>query len=296
MSTVTPLRAGCPHITPLLPQRKTVVMSILNVTPDSFSDGGQNDPADLTSIRETVLSHIRAGAEIIDVGGQSSRPHATAISVSEELARVIPVIKLIRSLEEASHIAISVDTYRAAVADAAVKSGADIVNDISAGVLDPDMLPTVARLGCTVCLMHSRGNPENMIQLAHYDDVVETVGKELLARVQAAERAGIRRWRIILDPGIGFAKNEKHNLEILRKLETLRSSDGLEGLPWLIGTSRKKFIGRITGVRTASERRWGTAVAVAAAIQGGVDIVRAHDVSEMMEVVKMSRAIWRPGL
>lgn len=271
-------------------------MSILNVTPDSFSDGGQNDPDDLASIKETVLSHIRAGAEIIDVGGQSSRPHADSISVSEELARVIPVIKMIRSLKEASHVAISIDTYRAAVADAAVKSGADIVNDISAGVLDPDMLSTVARLGCTICLMHLRGNPENMTQLAHYDDVVETVGKELLARVEAAEKAGIRRWRIILDPGIGFAKKEKHNLEILRRFEILRSIDGLEGLPWLIGTSKKQFIGRITGVRTASERRWGTAVAVAATIQGGADIVRVHDVSEMMEVVKMSQAIWRLGL
>ncbi|CAI4214834.1 unnamed protein product [Parascedosporium putredinis] len=244
-------------------RRPTRLMSILNVTPDSFSDGGINSPENLVEI---LASHARSGATMIDIGGQSTSP-------------VLP----------------SVDTYRAAVAEKAVLAGADIINDVSAGLLDEEMLPTMARLGKTVCLMHMRGTPQNMARLTDYSPagLIPTIASELLERVEVAQRAGIRRWRIILDPGIGFAKDAEQNVEILRRLDDLRRWPGLEGLPWLVGSSRKGFVGRITGVTEPRERVWGTAATVAAAIQGGADIVRVHDVSEMSQVTKMSDAIWR---
>ena len=174
------------------------------------------------------------------------------------------------------------------------KKEADIVNDVSAGLMDHNMLNTVASLGCTVCLMHMRGTPETMNKLTSYPDgVIETVGRELLQRVRAAEAAGIRRWRIILDPGIGFAKNQEQNLALLRRMHELRNYPGLQGLPWLVGTSRKSFVGRVTGVEEAKHRTWGTAAAITAAIQGGADIVRVHDVQEMAQVARMADAIWR---
>lgn len=269
-------------------------MSILNVTPDSFSDGGQNFNIDSTTLASTIKSHIAAGATIIDVGGQSTRPGSVQVSSEEELARVLPAVRLIRSLSEAQHVAISVDTYRADVAEASIKSGADIINDVSAGLMDDAMLTTVAKLGCTICLMHMRGTPETMSNFASYPSgVVKTVGHELLERVRAAEVAGIRRWRIVLDPGIGFAKTQEQNLELLRRQADLRAFPGLEGLPWLVGTSRKAFIGKITGVETAKERVWGTAAAITAAVQGGAEVVRVHDVKEMAQVARMADAIWR---
>ncbi|KAF2111183.1 Dihydropteroate synthase-like protein [Lophiotrema nucula] len=293
MSPLTPLAASQPNLT-AQPTRDTRIMSIINVTPDSFSDGGKNYNIDQTALTETIKSHVATGATILDLGGQSTRPGAVQVSEDEELSRVLPVIKLIRSLPDTRHVAISVDTYRAGVAVKAIKAGADIVNDVSAGLMDSDMLSTVARLGCTVCLMHMRGTPETMNKLASYPDgVVETVGRELLQRVQAAEAAGIRRWRIILDPGIGFAKNQEHNLELLRRLGDLRRYPGLQGLPWLVGTSRKAFVGTITGVKEAKDRTWGTAAAVTAAIHGGADIIRVHDVEEMGQVAKMADALWR---
>jgi 2-amino-4-hydroxy-6-hydroxymethyldihydropteridine diphosphokinase/dihydropteroate synthase len=269
-------------------------MSILNVTPDSFSDGGQNYNIDEAALAKTVQSHIANGATIIDVGGQSTRPGAVQVSAEEELSRVLPAIRLLRSIPGTNDVAISVDTYRASVAEAAIKAGANMINDVSAGMMDDAMFPTMAKLGCTVCLMHMRGTPNTMNSLASYPDgVVETVGRELSERVRAAEEAGIRRWRIILDPGIGFAKTQEHNLELLRGQDELRRYPGLEGIPWLVGTSRKGFIGNVTGVKEAKDRVWGTAAAVAAAIQGGADIVRVHDVKEMAQVVKMADAIWR---
>ncbi|KAF2877557.1 folic acid synthesis protein-like protein [Massariosphaeria phaeospora] len=294
ISPMTPLAPDIPAITVLRSTRDTRIMSILNLTPDSFSDGGENHEVDDPKFKKTIKSHIRAGATILDIGGQSTRPEAVPVSSTEELARVLPAIKLIRSLPEAKQVAISIDTYRADVAREAIEAGADIVNDVSAGTMAEDMLSTVADLGCTVCLMHMRGTPNTMNHLASYPDgVVETVGRELVERVRAAEAAGIRRWRIILDPGIGFAKNQAQNLELLRRLDDLRHFPGLQGLPWLLGPSKKAFIGRITGVKYANERKWGTAAAVAAAIQGGADIVRVHDVREMWQVAKMADALWR---
>jgi 2-amino-4-hydroxy-6-hydroxymethyldihydropteridine diphosphokinase/dihydropteroate synthase len=269
-------------------------MSILNLTPDSFSDGGVHLNIDEARFGEIVQKHISAGATILDLGGQSTRPGAVQVSSDEELSRVLPAVKLIRSLPQAEKVAISIDTYRADVAREAIKAGAHIVNDVSAGLMDDAMLSTVAELGCTICLMHMRGTPETMKDLADYPDgLVETIGRELLDRVRAAEAAGIRRWRIILDPGIGFAKNKQQNLELLRRLSDLRRYPGLQGLPWLVGASRKAFIGRITGVHEARDRTWGTAAAVTAAIHGGADIVRVHDVVEMSHVAKMADAIWR---
>lgn len=266
-------------------------MAILNMTPDSFSDGGQHDGANLS---RTVLEMIQNGASIIDVGGQSTAPGRPEVSPDEETARVISAIEVIRSLPEARDISISVDTYRAAVAEKAIASGADIVNDVSAGTLDPDMLPTLARLGKTVCLMHMRGTPQTMTKLTSYPEgVVPTVATELLSRVAAAEAAGIRRWRIVLDPGLGFAKTAAQNLELLRGLDELRTWPGLRGLPWLVGASRKSFVGEVTGVEEAARRTWGTAATVAAAVQGGADVVRVHDVQEMATVATMSDAIWR---
>lgn len=292
LSTLTPLAPGISPLHALQSDRQTHVMAILNVTPDSFSDGGlhKND-----TLEATINACIKSGATILDVGGQSSSPGAPDISAEEEISRILPAIKCIRSLPEANNIAISVDTYRSSVAQAAIEAGVDIVNDISAGMLDEQILPTVAKFGKTICLMHMRGTPATMKKLTNYEPegLIPSIANHLLERVKAAEAAGIRRWRIILDPGIGFAKTGKQNLEILRRLDELRYWPGLEGFPWLVGSSRKTFIGTITGVPEPKERVWGTAATVAAAIQGGADIVRVHDVKEMAQVVKMSDAIWR---
>jgi 2-amino-4-hydroxy-6-hydroxymethyldihydropteridine diphosphokinase/dihydropteroate synthase len=271
-------------------------MRIVNVTPDSFSDGGTYfKQSDASSSEIKYEPDNISGFSIVDVGGQTSAPGAKDISSEEEISRICPFIEGTKAFYDREKIAISVDTYRASVAEAAVKAGADIINDISAGELDPEMLPTMARLGKTVCLMHMRGTPATMNSLTDYspDGLIPTIAKELLARVEAAEAAGIRRWRIILDPGIGFAKTADQNLEILRRLDELRDWPGLRGLPWLVGSSRKGFVGKITNVTEPRDRIWGTAATVAAAVQGGADIVRVHDVEEMAQVAKMSDAIWR---
>lgn len=268
-------------------------MAILNLTPDSFSDGGRHAAADLS---RPILDMVRGGATIIDVGGQSTAPNRPEVTAEEEASRVLPAVELIRSIPECRDIAVSVDTYRASVAEQAVQRGADIINDVSAGRLDADMLPTVGRLGATICLMHMRGTPRTMTQLTDYQPgggVVPTVAAELLARVAAAEAAGIRRWRMILDPGLGFAKTAGQNLELLRRLDELRGWPGLAGLPWLVGSSRKSFVGKVTGIEDPAARTWGTAATVAAAIQGGADVIRVHDVEEMAAVATMSDAIWR---
>lgn len=288
---MTPLSPTSAPLTPLAATRKTHVMGILNLTPDSFSDGGLHKPE---TVANTILKMVRGGASIIDVGGQSTAPGREEVSAEEEASRVIPAIQLIRSLPEAQNTVISVDTYRASVAEQAIANGADIINDVSAGLLDPEMLPTVARLQKTICLMHMRGTPLTMTKLTSYPEgLIPTVASELLERVAAAEKAGIRRWRMILDPGIGFAKTGEQNLELLRRLDYLRYWPGLENLPWLVGSSRKGFVGKITGVEAPAQRVWGTAATVAAAVQGGADVVRVHDTLEMGMVAKMSDAIWR---
>lgn len=274
--------------------RPTHVMAILNVTPDSFSDGGKHFEQGVAKMTETIHQLIKAGATIIDVGGQSTRPNATPVTVREEINRIVPVVNLIRSLPEADQIAISVDTFHSRVAKAAIDAGADIVNDISGGSMDPDMFATVAAAGRTMVISHTRGDPQTMTKLTDYPrGVVSGVAEELLERVKDALAAGIRPWRIILDPGIGFAKNKDQNLELLRNLARLRHHEGLHEYPWLIGTSRKKFVGTITGVNEAEERIWGTAATIASSIREGADIVRVHDVQEMTQVAKMTDAIYR---
>ncbi|MCJ1277778.1 trifunctional dihydropteroate synthetase [Puttea exsequens] len=299
LAPLSPIIPLCSRLAPINsqdPMRRTHLMAIMNLTPDSFSDGGIHKMQDPSSLIPALQSHIAQPnpITILDIGGQSTRPHAPQISAEEELSRILPTIKALRSDDSFQKLAISVDTYRASVAAAAIEAGADIINDVSAGQLDPHMLRTIAGLGCTCILMHMRGTPETMSTLTDYTDgVINGVGNELCARVREAEKAGIRRWRIILDPGIGFAKSQAQNLEILRRFPELRNFEGLMGFPWVVGASRKGFIGKITGVAEAKDRTWGTAATVAAAVQGGADIVRVHDVAEMGQVAKMADAIWR---
>ena len=291
---ITPLAPNLPPLKANDPGRQTLVMAILNITPDSFSDGNWHKVYDDDVLKSTIEEFIRSGASIIDVGGQSTRPKAKKLFPGTELSRILPVIKLIRSIAESSQIAVSVDTFYAKVAKAAIEAGADIINDVSAGTFDPPMLHTAAQLHKTIILMHMRGTPATMSTLTSYPDgVIQGVGQELLERVRAAEAAGIPRWRIILDPGIGFAKTQAQNLELLRSFDELRTFPGLQGIPWLVGASRKGFIGRITRVEKPSKRSWGTAAAVTASVKGGADIVRVHDVAEMRTVALMADAIYR---
>ena len=299
MSTITPLTSTMEPLRPLKVDRKTQVMAIINVTPDSFSGGRNISKLDetLTEIGTTLGSPT---VTIVDIGGQSTAPGAISVNASVEASRAVPLIKKLQSggagIIVRDRFAISIDTYYASVAKEAVEAGADIINDVTAGVKDPDMLPTMARLGKTVVLMHMRGDPSNMNKLTDYPGgLIPTIASELLDRVEAAEQAGIRRWRIILDPGIGFAKTGEQNLEILRRFDELRNWPGLRGFPWLVGSSRKNFIGKVTGVTEPKQRLMGTSATVAAAIFGGADIVRVHDTEQMVQVAKMSDAIWRPG-
>ena len=279
--------------------RRTHVMAILNVTPDSFSDGGVHVPQEIQAIKSSVASFIAAGATIIDIGGQSTRPMADFLGPEEELRRILPVVRAIRSMEIAEKVAISIDTFHSDVAREAVLAGADIVNDVSAGLMDDRMLSTVAELGKTIILMHMRGDSHTMTRLTEYPEgVIEGVASELFERIQAASKAGIPPWRIILDPGLGFAKDQEQNLELLHNLESLRTTGtdsrlSLEKYSWLMGPSRKGFIGKITQAEKASERSYGTAAAVTASIAGGADIIRVHDVTEMVQVSKMADAIYR---
>jgi len=210
ISTLTPLAPSMEPLRALKSGRHTLVMAILNLTPDSFSDGGLHRQGDSEAMSSMVDSFLQIGTAIIDVGGQSTAPGVEQVSGDEEISRVVPVIRCLKSKTRyTSSGTISIDTYRASVAEAAVEAGAEIINDVSAGQMDPQMLQTMARLGKTVCLMHMRGTPQTMNKLTDYssDGLIPTIAKELLERVAAAEEAGIRRWRIILDPGIGFAKN-----------------------------------------------------------------------------------------
>jgi 2-amino-4-hydroxy-6-hydroxymethyldihydropteridine diphosphokinase/dihydropteroate synthase len=311
ITTRTLLSKTLPSLNTDRKEKNTHIMSILNLTPDSFSDGGHHAANNEEYLRQTIVAHLEGGATIIDLGGQSSRPGAPDITPEEEISRLLPALKILTSLRQdpkTPPFSISIDTYRASVAEAAIIAGADIINDISAGLLDPDMLPTIARLGCTYIMMHMRGTPHTMTSKEHttYDgDLVDIIKAELLDRVIAAEAAGIRRWRMILDPGIGFAKTADQNLEILRRLGEFTSPPkgegkvvtgafrSLDGIPWLVGASRKGFIGKITGVTEARKRTWGTAATVTAAVAGGADIVRVHDVEEMVQVTRMSEAIYR---
>jgi len=264
---------------------RTYLMGILNVTPDSFSDGGEHNTIDSAISQAKKL--IVGGADIIDVGGQSTRPGATQISVEEELGRVVPIVKALRS--QNIYVPISIDTTRACVARAAVEAGADLVNDISGGTYDRDMLAVVAELKAPIILMHIRGTPQNMQTMTDYRDLVEEIVSFCLDRIKVAVETGIARSRIIIDPGIGFAKTYEQNLEILRRLDELTCLE----VPILIGPSRKSFIGHILDRSDPKHRVWGTAAACCGAIAGGADLLRIHDVPEIYDVCRVADAIWR---
>ncbi|MBD2597119.1 dihydropteroate synthase [Nostoc spongiaeforme FACHB-130] len=264
--------------------QRTYLMGVLNVTPDSFSDGGDFNSTAAALAQAQAM--VAAGADIVDVGGQSTRPGAEQISLAEELERVIPIIKAIRS---EMTVPISVDTTRASVAKAAIEAGADIVNDISGGTFDDEMLPTVASLGVPIVLMHIRGTPETMQQMTEYEDLLGEIASFLTGQILAATKAGIDQAKIIIDPGIGFAKNYEQNLEILRNLRSLTQLK----CPILVGVSRKSFIGRILNQPNPKARIWGTAAACCAAITNGADILRIHDVKEMREVSLVADTLFR---
>ncbi|MEN9566651.1 MAG: dihydropteroate synthase [Cyanobacteriota bacterium] len=263
---------------------KTYLMGILNVTPDSFSDGGQFDSVETALIQARDM--IAHGVDIIDIGGESARPHAESVSVEQELQRVIPVIEQLRQI---SSIPLSIDTTKAEVAKQAIASGADIVNDISGGTFDVQMLPTVAQLNVPIILMHIRGNPKTMQSLTDYQDVVSEVAEFLTIQVNKAIASGISRSKIIIDPGIGFAKQAEQSLELLQRLNELTALS----LPMLIGVSRKSFLRPILHQDDPKERTWGTAAACYGAIARGADILRVHDVSQMYDICRVADAIER---
>jgi dihydropteroate synthase len=267
--------------------QKTHVMGILNVTPDSFSDGGRFDSLAGALAQATAMVH--QGADILDIGGESTRPGSQPVSEAEELQRVLPVIRALRAKPMFEKTPISIDTTKAAVARAAIESGADFVNDVSGGMADPQMLSVVADLGCPIVLMHRRGTPNTMQQMTEYADVVQEVRDRLAELVNQAVAAGVSRDVIAIDPGIGFAKTAMQNLPLLRELRSFQTL----GCPVLVGVSRKSFIGAILDRPNPQDRLWGTAAACTAAIAGGADILRVHDVAEMADVRSISDAIYR---
>lgn len=263
---------------------RTYLMGILNVTPDSFSDGGDFDSVENAISQARIM--IANGVDIIDIGGESTRPNAEVITVEEELKRVIPVIQKLR---QESSMPISIDTTKAIVAQKAIAAGADIVNDISGATFDDQMLTTVAQLSVPLILMHIRGNPKTMQSLTDYQDVVAEVIKFLKLQVAKAITAGITQDKIIIDPGIGFAKTAEQSLELLQRLAELKTLE----LPMLVGVSRKSFMNPILHQNNPKERVWGTAAACYGAISRGADILRVHDVAQMHDVCRVADAIER---
>ncbi len=264
--------------------KRTYLMGILNVTPDSFSDGGRF--FDQTDAVLHAFQMIKDGADVIDIGGESTRPGAGVVPLDEELRRVVPVVTKIRSK---SRVPLSVDTYKSQVAKEALKVGADIVNDISGLHFDPKMADVIAEAGASVIIMHIKGTPKDMQVNPHYTDVVKEIYDYLAEAVELARKKGIKQ--IMVDPGIGFGKTVEHNLELISRLDEFHGI----GVPVLVGVSRKSFIGKI--LETAVESRLeGTAAAVAASIIHGADVVRVHDVREMRRVALVADAIGRQGV
>lgn len=259
------------------------VMGVVNVTPDSFSDGGRFlDPVRAIEHGEALAE---AGATLLDVGGESTRPGAAPVPADEQIRRVVPVI---RGLAARTDALVSVDTTSARVAAAALEAGATLVNDISAFRFDREMLPLLAGCDAGAIAMHTLAEPAVMQRAPRYQDVVAEVRAHLAARLEAAAQAGVDPARIAVDPGIGFGKTLAHNLALLRHVDALASL----GRPVLIGPSRKRFVGQLTG-QPVSQRVWGTAGAVAAAVVYGAHMVRVHDVAEMVDVVRVAEAIAR---
>jgi dihydropteroate synthase len=264
--------------------KKTYLMGILNVTPDSFSDGGRFNTLESAVAQAQLM--LQNGVDIIDIGGQSARPGAEEVSLTEELKRIVPIIIQLRQF---TSIPISIDTTKAAVAREAISLGADLVNDISGGTFDPEMLPTVGKLNVPIVLMHIRGTPQTMQQLTEYDDVVGELIEFFQVQIDRAIACGINRENIIIDPGIGFAKTAQQSIELIHRLAEFKSLD----LPLLVGVSRKSFMKGILNKDNPQERVWGTAAACCSAIALGADILRVHDLAEMYDVSRVADAIWR---
>ncbi len=261
--------------------QRPLVMGVLNVTPDSFSDGG--DYSDPQRAIDAGVAMAVAGAEVVDVGGESARPGAEPTPPETELARVLPVIRALA----AQGVAVSIDTRNATTMAAALDAGARIVNDVSALTHDPSSAALIAAHGCPVVLMHMRHDPETMTSLARYDDVALEVTQELAARVAAAEAAGIARSSIAVDPGVGFAKTADHNLALLPRLTLLLNL----GCPVVVGVSRKGFIGRLSGERIARRRGPGSIAAGLYAALHGAAVLRVHDVAETVQAVRVWRGL-----
>jgi len=261
---------------------RTLVMGILNVTPDSFSDGGRYLDAD-AAVRHG-LQMADEGADILDVGGESTRPGAEAVSADEEMARVLPVVE---ALARASNLAISIDTYKASVAREALRLGARMVNDVSGLRFDPELAATAAERDAYLVVMHSVHTPATMQQSPHYNDLLGEVCGFLRRQAAAAEIAGVRRSRILVDPGIGFGKTLEHNLELLRRLPEVAAI----GYPVLVGVSRKSFIGRILDDAPPQERLEGTISANVLSVANGARVVRVHDIAPVVKATRVADAV-----
>jgi dihydropteroate synthase len=264
---------------------RTLVMGVLNVTPDSFSDGGRYFSFD--AALERAIEIERAGADILDVGGESTRPGSEGISLDEELRRVVPVIERLRG---SLKIPISVDTSKSEVAQAAVEAGAEILNDVTALRADSKLAEISQRKKLPLILMHMRGDPRTMQEKPFARNVLRDVTAGLRRAVAVAQRAGVAKSQIVLDPGIGFGKSSEQNYELLARLPELARL----GFPLMVGTSRKGFIGKTLGGIPAAERGWGTAASVTASILAGAHIVRVHDVREMVQVARVADAMLNP--
>ena len=266
------------------------IMAVCNVTPDSFSDGGEHCSVDLAL--QFAEAAWQAGATILDVGGESTRPGATPVAPDTEIARVVPVIEAVRAQVPA--MLISVDTVKSTVARAAIEAGAHAVNDVSAGRLDPAIFGVVASTGAGLVLMHSRGSVHDMASYAHASYGADAVGEmiaELLQRVSLARAAGVADDTIVLDPGLGFSKTSAQSVEALRSIGRFVSL----GHPVLVGASRKRFIGELTGVTEPSRRVTGSVTAHVLAVQGGARIVRTHDVEATRHGLSVAGALGWPG-
>jgi dihydropteroate synthase len=267
--------------------KRTYVMGVLNVTPDSFSDGGEFQTVNAAVDR--VVQMVSAGVDIIDIGGESTKPGAIPVDAATELARVIPVIEAIRQHLEVQQIPISIDTTKSAVARSAIAAGADMINDVSGGEFDRQMFTTVAQLGVPYVMMHMRGTPTTMQQMTDYQDIVAEIITFFEMQIDRATKCGIDRSQIIIDPGIGFAKNYQQSIELIRQLDQFQVLD----LPLLVGVSRKSFIGKILNQPDPTQRLWGTAAACCASIANGADILRVHDVAEMVDVSRVADVMLR---
>ncbi|KAG6554302.1 hypothetical protein Mapa_004218 [Marchantia paleacea] len=278
--------------------QRTHIMGILNITPDSFSDGGSFLGVD--SAVEQVRKMVSEGADFIDLGAQSTRPGARRLTTAEELDRLLPVLDALAKAPGLDGVCLSVDTFDARVADEAVSRGVHIVNDVSGGTLDPEMWNTVAKLGVPYICMHMRGNPLTMQNKLNtqYSNVCSDVAAELASSIKSAELAGIPSWRLITDPGLGFAKTVEQNVDLIRQLPAFREqlswrNKAASNAPILIGPSRKGFLGKLCGIPKAEDRDFATAAAVAIAISGGANIIRAHNVRAAHDAIKFADAVYK---